>query len=79
MRKYWIGAAIGLLFLNVICGAWNAARAASTDAVSVGAGVRFICQTSAPSPIGRARLWARCSDGALVYTSAANVDYTVKP
>lgn len=53
--------------------------AASNDAVSVGSGVRFICQTSAPSPTGRARLWVRCSDGALVFTTAANSDNTVSP
>lgn len=51
----------------------------ATDAISVGAGVRFICQTAAPSPSGRARLWVRCSDGSLMYTTATNTDYAVKP
>jgi hypothetical protein len=48
--------------------------AASNDAVSVGSGIRFICQTSAPSPAGRARAWVRCSDGHVIFTTSANVD-----
>lgn len=73
-----------LLVCGAILGAYagrseRQALAADTDAISVGAGIRFICQTSAPTPTGRGRLWMRCSDGALVYTSTTNTDYTVKP
>lgn len=53
--------------------------AATNDAASVGPGIRFICQTSAPSPVGRARLWVRCSDGKLIFSTAANVDQALSP
>jgi hypothetical protein len=62
---------------------WGVSRPAGAtanpdnSAVSVGAGVRYICQTSAPIPVGRARSWVRCSDGAYMYTSATNVDSQV--
>jgi hypothetical protein len=47
------------------------------QAVSVGAGTRYICQTSAPAPVGRARNWVRCSDGAMMFTSALNLDLSL--
>jgi hypothetical protein len=70
--------AVGLVF-GIVAGHLDerSAHAASNDAVSVGSGIRFICQTSAPSPVGRARLWVRCSDGQLVYTAANNLETTI--
>jgi hypothetical protein len=79
MGKVVLGFALGAITMGIAVSVIEDAHAASNDAVSVGPGVRFICQTSAPSPVGRGRLWMRCSDGALVYTTAANTDYTVKP
>lgn len=55
----------------------SAHATANNDAVSVGSGIRFICQTSAPAPVGRARLWVKCSTGALIYTLADNTDEVI--
>lgn len=56
------------------------ARATATSdnsAVSVGAGIRYICQTSAPAPVGRARDWVLCSSGHRIFTDVANVDHDI--
>jgi len=77
MRNYLTAAGITLaILIGGYLGGRPAGATATTDnsAVSVGAGIRYICQTSAPAPVGRARNWVRCSDGAMMYTSAANVD-----
>ena len=81
MRKYIFAAAgffVGLILAS--CFGGSTARATSNpdnQTKSVGPGVRFICQTSAPPPVGRARLWVLCSDGLLRFTSADNVDHLV--
>lgn len=64
--------------LALFLGADTPARTDS-GAVSVGSGVRYICQTSAPAPVGRARSWVRCSDGHFIFTTAANVDKDLTP
>lgn len=68
------------LVLGVVAGHLDERTAhatATNDAVSVGSGIRFICQTSAPAPVGRARLWVKCSTGALIYTLADNTDEVI--
>lgn len=62
------------LFVFAIGALLFGAPVKADQAVSVGAGIRYICQTSAPAPIGRARDWVRCSDGHRIYTTANNAD-----
>ena len=71
--RHWARADALLISLVLLSGP-AAAQVSSTDAVSVGPGIRYICQPTAPTPTGRARLWVRCSDGHLVYTTVGNVD-----
>lgn len=75
MRKsFFLGLAAALVLLL-------SPNHASSDsgAVSVGSGIRYICQTTAPAPVGRARSWVKCSNGHLMFTSAANVDADLTP
>lgn len=74
MRKllfFGLAAALVLLFPHP--------ASSDSGAVSVGSGIRYICQTSAPAPVGRARSWVKCSNGHLMFTSAANVDADLTP
>jgi len=79
MRKYLTAVvmiAVAVLGAGLALRERSAAATATADnsAISVGAGVRYICQTSAPAPVGRARTWVRCSDGHQMFTGANNVD-----
>lgn len=70
-------------FLPLIVGVYvgastRPAGAADNQAVSVGPGVRYICQTSAPAPVSRARDWVLCSNGHRIYTDATNVDHDLQ-
>lgn len=78
MRKL-IPLGLGLAAALALVLGSNKPASSDSGAVSVGSGIRYICQTTAPAPVGRARSWVRCSDGHFIFTTAANVDKDLTP
>lgn len=81
-KNFWPIFVLGVVASLVVIAALPNAGAQtqpSNQAVSVGAGTRYICQTSAPAPTGRARSWVLCSSGHFIYTDATNMDHDLTP
>src|SRR5262245_46997888 len=66
-----------ILALLLAAAGCTESRADTIGAMPLGAGAKLTCQSTQPSPAATARVWIRCSDGAVLQTNTSNTDRVV--